>query len=64
MLGQYYMATGIGAFSLVTLAVISGLFGRQLRKMLPPAKVLLAHKVSALGGSLLALLHVLGVHWF
>ena len=64
MLGQYYMATGIGAFSLVAGAVITGLFGRQLRKVLPPAKVLLAHKVSALGGSLLALLHVLGVHGF
>lgn len=64
MLGQYYMATGIGAFSLVTLAVISGLFGRQLRKVFPAPKVLLVHKTSALGGALLALLHVLGVHGF
>ena len=64
MLGQYYMVTGIGAFVLVAAALMTGLFGRQLRKMLPPAKVLLAHKVSALGGSLLALLHVLGVHGF
>ncbi|MBL3539899.1 hypothetical protein [Aminivibrio sp.] len=62
MLGQYYLATGAGAFLLVALAVITGLFGRQLRKVFPGRKVLLTHKVCALGGVLLALLHVLGAH--
>jgi len=64
MLGQYYMATGIGAFWLIAAAVITGLFGRRLRKVFPAPKVLLVHKVSALAGALLALLHVLGVHGF
>ncbi|MBP6332479.1 MAG: hypothetical protein KA342_03440 [Aminivibrio sp.] len=64
MLGQYYLATGIGAVSLVTVAVITGLFGRRLRKVFPAPKVLFVHKVSALAGAFLALLHVLGVHGY
>ncbi len=64
MLGEYYLATGIGAFSLLVVAVITGLFGKALRKVLPGPKVLLAHKASALGGASLALLHILGVHGF
>jgi hypothetical protein len=64
MLGQYYLATGIGAFSLVAVAVITGLFGRRLRKVFSAPKVLLVHKASALAGVFLALLHVLGVHGY
>lgn len=64
MLGQYYLITGIGAFALVLLALITGLFGRHLRKMFPGPAVLRVHKFSALGGALCALLHVLGVHGY
>lgn len=64
MLGQYYMITGIGAFALILLALITGLFGRNLRKLLPGPVVLRVHKFSALGGTLCALLHVLGVHGY
>jgi hypothetical protein len=64
MLGQYYLATGIGAFSLVAVAVITGLFGRRLRKVFSAPKVLLVHKASALAGAFLVLLHVLGVHGY
>ena len=64
MLGQYYLITGIGAFVLIFLAVITGLFGRNLRKIIPGPNVLRIHKFSALTGSLCALLHVLGVHGY
>ncbi len=64
MLGQYYLVTGIGAFALIFLAVITGLFGRNLRKIIPGLNVLRIHKFSALTGFLCALLHVLGVHGY
>ena len=64
MLGQYYLITGIGAFALIFVALITGLFGRNLRKLLPGPVVLRVHKFSALGGALCALLHVLGVHGY
>jgi len=64
MLGQYYMITGTGAFVLLLLAVITGLFGRNLRKIVPGAALLKMHKFSALTGALFALLHVLGVHGY
>lgn len=64
MFGQYYMITGIGAFALILLAVITGLFGRNLRKVIPGPAVLKIHKFSALTGALCALLHVLGVHGY
>ena len=58
------MITGIGAFALILLAVITGLFGRNLRKIIPGPAVLKIHKFSALAGALCALLHVLGVHGY
>ena len=64
MFGQYYMITGTGAFALILLAVITGLFGRNLRKVIPGPAVLKIHKFSALAGALCALLHVLGVHGY
>ncbi len=64
MFGQYYMITGTGAFALILLAVITGLFGRNLRKVIPGPAVLKIHKFSALTGVLCALLHVLGVHGY
>lgn len=62
MLGQYYVYTGTGGFLLLTLALVTGLFGRSLRKKFPGAKILAVHKTSAILGLFLVLLHVLGVH--
>ena len=64
MLGQYYVYTGTGGFFLLLVALGTGLFGRTLRKKFPGGKVLTVHKVSAVLGLFLVLLHVLGVHGF
>ena len=64
MLGQYYAITGISGFALILLAMITGLFGRSLRKAFPKVNILKIHKFSALAGVLGALLHVLGIHGF